>query len=92
MGSASMAQHGLCAIEVMILYIKRQHASNERYQVNTEEIHNPYTKLSLAYEYRGQVTVWRVSTIRIMKKPSLFWPTRRHLTFTKQLLLNSHPE
>ena len=35
-----------------------QHASNERYQVKTDEIYVPYTKLDLAY--RGQVTVWRV--------------------------------
>ena len=35
-----------------------QHASNERYQVKTDELYVPYTKLYLAY--RGQVTAWRV--------------------------------
>ena len=53
-----MAQHGLYAIELMILYITMQHASNERYQVKTDGIYVPYTKLYLAY--LGQVTVWRV--------------------------------
>ena len=38
-----------------------QHASNERYQVKTDEIYVSYTELYLAY--RGQVTVWRVSLL-----------------------------